>query len=56
MSVTKGVIFIMEFYHLFMLCLLPIVTPLVSALIGIFIGLVFWTVEYLNEDKKKERH
>ena len=46
----------MEFYHLFMLCLLPILTPLVSALIGIFIGLVIWSAKYLNEDKKKGRH
>ena len=46
----------MSFYYLFMLCLLPIVTPLVGALIGVFIGLVFWSVKYLNEDKKKGRH
>ena len=45
-----------EFYHLFMLCLLPIVTPLVGALIGVFIGLVVWSAKYLNEDKKKGRH
>ena len=56
MSVTKGVVFMMEFYHLFILCLLPIVTPLVGALIGIFIGLVIWSVKYLDEDKKKGRH
>ena len=46
----------MSLLHLFMLCLLPIVTPLVSALIGIFIGLVVYSAKYLNEDKKKGRH
>ena len=46
----------MSLHHLFILCLLPIVTPLVSALIGIFIGLVIWSAKYLNEDKKKGRH
>ena len=53
MSVTKGVIFMMEFYHLFMLWLLPIGTTLVGGLMGIFIGLVFWSAKDLNEDKKK---
>ena len=45
----------MSLHHLFMLCLLPILTPLVSALIGVFIGLVY-SAKYFDEDKKKGRH
>ena len=32
----------MEFYHLFMLCLLPILTPLVGAVIGVYVGLAYY--------------
>ena len=46
----------MSLHHLFMLCLLPLVTPLVSALIGVFIGLVVYSDKYFKEDKKKGRH
>ena len=46
----------MSLHHLFMLCLLPLVTPLVSALIGIFIGLATYSAKYFNEDKEKGRH
>ena len=45
----------MSLYHLFILCLLLILTPLASALIGIFIGLVY-SAKYFDEDKKKGRH
>ena len=46
----------MSLLHLFMLCLLTLITPLVSALIGTFIGLVVYSNRYLKEDKKKGRH
>lgn len=46
----------MSLHHLFMLCLLPLLTPLVSASIGVFIGLLFYSNKYLKEDKKKGRH
>lgn len=46
----------MELHHLFILCLLPLLTPLVSALIGVYVGLVAYSTKYFNEDKKKGRH
>lgn len=46
----------MSLHHLFMICLLPLLTPLVSALIGTFIGLVVYSDKYFKEDNKKGRH
>ena len=46
----------MSLHHLFMLCLLSLLTTLVSASIGVFIGLVVYSNKYLNEDNKKGRH
>ena len=46
----------MSLHHLFMICLLPLLTPLVSALIGIFIGLAVYSDKYFSKDKKKGIH
>ena len=46
----------MSLHHLFMICLLPLLTPLVSALIGIFIGLAVYSDKYFSKDNKKGRH